>query len=461
MFEHMFGDVATTAMRPVDTAVDDLAAMDPAELDGHHAAHMLVELRRVQARLDAVAARLADRVDATRPWADHGYRSTATWLASSDNTSLDDARGRVRLARRLGTMPATAAALAAGDITAAHAQRLAGLNGPATAAAFAEAEAFLVGQARSMRWADFTNACTYWARAARDDQPDPDRADHEHRYISLTNGLRGTGLLSGELTAVAKAIVTSELDRLERQLFEADWAAAKAVYGDTTTASHLARTPRQRRHDALVEMARRSATAPADGKRPRPLVSVLAGYDAFARICELADGTILGHATVARLLDEADIERIVFDGPSRVLDLGRARSFTGAARRAVEITDRHCQGPGCHVSAERCDIDHTWRWADGGPTRPDNGHARCGPHNRQREHPPPRSRRVLPERSPEERKARLELLRARIADRVRHDPAWGYPTTSGSGGVDDVVTASPRVGPSRSQRLPAMSTNTA
>jgi hypothetical protein len=451
----------TGELKQLDAAVDDLAALDVAGGDAHHTADMLVDLRRVRARLAAVEARLVDRIDTARPWADHGYRTTATWLASADNTSLDDARGRVRLGRRLRTMPATAAALAAGDISATHAQRLAGLIGPATAAAFAEAEVFLVGQARSMRWADFTKACTYWARAARNDRPDPDTADHEHRHVSLTNGLRGTGLLSGELTAVAKASVASELDRLERQLFEADWAAAKAVHGEATTASHLPRTPRQRRHDALVEMARRSATAPADGKRPRPLVSVLAGYDAFSRICELADGTVLGYGTVARLLGEADIERIVFDGPGRVLDLGRTRSFTGAARRAVEIADRHCQGPGCHVPAERCDIDHTWRWADGGPTRPDNGHARCGPHNRQREHPPPRSRRVLPQRSPEQRKAHLELLRARIADRVRHDPAWGYSTTSGAGGGDDVVKASPRIGPSRSQRLPAMSTNTA
>jgi hypothetical protein len=222
--------------------------------------------------------------------------------------------------------------------------------------------------------------------------------------------------------------VRDALARIERELFEADWAAAKAVHGDTTTTADLARTHRQRRHDALVEMATRSASAPADGKRPRPLISVLVGYDAFARICELADGTLLGHATVARLLDHAAIERIVFDGPSRVLDLGRARSFTGAARRAVEVTDRHCQGPGCHIPAQRCDIDHTWRWVDGGPTRPDNGHARCGPHNRQREHPPPPIRRAPPQRTPHQRAAHLQLLRARIADRLRHDPGWGYAT---------------------------------
>jgi Domain of unknown function (DUF222) len=428
MIEHMFGAVITAEVQPLDAAVDGLAALDEADIDGHHAAEMLVELRRVTARLAAVEARLVDRVDSGRPWADVGYRNTGNWLAASDNTSLYDARTSVRLARRLRTMPATDAALAAGDITAAHAHRLAALAEPATAAAFAGAEEYLVGQARTMRWADFTKACAYWVRAVRDQDPDPDRSDREHRHVSLHDGLRGTGLLSGELTPVAKATVREALERIERELFEADWAAARAEHGDATTSAHLARTPRQRRHDALVEMAKRSAARPADGKRPRPLISVLVGYDAFAQICELADGTLLGHATVAGLLDEAAVERIVFDGPSRVIDLGRARSFTGAARRAVEVADRHCQGPGCHVPAERCDIDHTWRWTDGGPTRPDNGQARCGPHNRAREHPPPRTRRALPPLTAEQRAAHLELLRARIADRARHDPTWGYAT---------------------------------
>jgi hypothetical protein len=73
----VFGAVITAEMQPLDAAVDDLAALDPAGLDGHQAADMLVELRRVQARLAAVEGRLVDRVDRARPWADQGYRTTA------------------------------------------------------------------------------------------------------------------------------------------------------------------------------------------------------------------------------------------------------------------------------------------------------------------------------------------------------------------------------------------------
>lgn len=425
----MFGVVAAPGLKPLDGAVDALASLDPADLDGEDAAELLVELRRVTAKLAAVEARLVAAVDRDRPWAEAGYRSTANWLAASDNTSMADAHATVRLARRLRSMPATAAALVAGDITRAHAERLATLAGPDTAEEFARSEEMLVGQARSMRWADFTKACTYWLRHARPDGPDPDAADHAHRHVTIHEGLRGTGLLEGELTPVAKATVGAELARIEAELFAADWAAAQAVHGDATTTAHLARTPRQRRHDALVEMATRSATAPADGKRPRPLVSVLVGAEAFAKVCELADGTVISPGTVASLADEMVVERIVMDGPSRVLDIGRARSFVGAARRAVEIVDRRCTlGPACDVPAERCEIDHVWRYADGGPTRPDNGRAACPFHHRLRERPPPRRDRTRPPRSwpgtREERIARVELLRRRIADRVRHDPAW-------------------------------------
>jgi hypothetical protein len=383
IIEHVFGAVMTGEVIPLDETVDGLAACAIEGLDGARAADVLVELRRVRAKLAAVEVRLVERVDGERPWADDGYLGTAAWLAASDHTSLDEARGDVRLARRLRSMPATAAALAAGDITVAHARRLATLGAPDTAAAFAAAEEFLVGQARSMRWADLTKAAGYWLRHARqDNDPDPDKTDRDHRKVSLHDGLRGTGLLSGELTPTAKAEVRAELDRLERQLFEADWAAAKAVHGEAVTVAHLARTPAQRRHDALIEMARRSATAPAHGKRPRPLLTVLVGEDAFRHVLELADGTLISPATAADLLDQAVIETMLFEGPSRVLDLGHQRSFVGAARRAVEIVHRTCTGAGCHVRSEACEIDHILPSGVGGPTVLDNGRPQCRPHHR-------------------------------------------------------------------------------
>ena len=78
----------------------------------------------------------------------------------------------------------------------------------------------------------------------------------------------------------------------------------------------------------------------------------------------------------------------MFDGPSRVVDLGQARRFVGAARRAVEIRDRHCTHPGYDEPAQRCQGDHIQPWSTGGPTTPDNGQLRCGYQNHWRWHHP-------------------------------------------------------------------------
>jgi hypothetical protein len=226
--------------------------------------------------------------------------------------------------------------------------------------------------------------------------------------------------------------VGTELERREQEPFAADWAEARARLGDAATVADVARTPAQRRHDALVEMAVRSATAPEDGKRPRPLVSVPVGYDRFADVCELVDGTVVSPVTAGSLLDAGVIERIVLDGPSRVLDLGRGRSFTGATRRAVEVRDRHRTARGCDAPAGRCEVDHIWRYADGGPTTPDNGRLLCDPHNQARERPPPVPSHRARRRSPDQIDTWLEMRRAQIRDQVIHDPRRRLTARSGS-----------------------------
>jgi hypothetical protein len=184
-------------------------------------------------------------------------------------------------------------------------------------------------------------------------------------------------------------------------------------------------------------MARRAVTAPADGKRPQPLVSVLVGYETFrGRVCELADRIVITPGTVASLMDEALIERVVFDGPSRVLDLGRARRFTGAVRRALDVLDRGCTHAGCNMPAERCQGDHIQPWSRGGETDPENGQLRCAYHNRWRwEHGDGDPHAATLQRPPpdadlERRKAWLEAWRARLRDRMLAEPPPQQPAAS-------------------------------
>jgi hypothetical protein len=194
------------------------------------------------------------------------------------------------------------------------------------------------------------------------------------------------------LDPISGAIVADELKRLENERFEADWKEAKDRLGFEPTIFDLQRTPNQRRADALVEMATRSRTAPVDGKRPAPLFSALVDFPTLSgRVCELAQGIVITPGSLVPWLDSALIERAVFEPPDRVQVSAKARLFTGATRRGIELRDRECTHPYCDRPAADCQADHIQPFTDGGPTTQANGRLLCGFHNRLRhERPPPR-----------------------------------------------------------------------
>jgi hypothetical protein len=137
-------------------------------------------------------------------------------------------------------------------------------------------------------------------------------------------------------------------------------------------------------------MARRAGAVPEGARRPEPLFTVLVGYETFAgRMCQLANGTVVTPGSLVPWLDEAWVERVVFDAASRVVDVGQARrAFTGATRRAVQLRDQQCFHPLCTIPAEECEVDHVEPWAAGGQTVMANGRAACAHHNRARHRRP-------------------------------------------------------------------------
>jgi hypothetical protein len=155
-------------------------------------------------------------------------------------------------------------------------------------------------------------------------------AQFRARRLHLSHSLDGTWYIDGCLDAVSGAIVADALHTIERDLFDAD--RADTGRGDDGHPRDLALTPAQRRADALVEMARRAGAVPGDARLPDPLFTVLVDYPTLAgRVCELADGTVVTPGTLVRWLDSAWVERVVFDGPDRVKNVGvRRRLFTGA-----------------------------------------------------------------------------------------------------------------------------------
>jgi hypothetical protein len=199
------------------------------------------------------------------------------------------------------------AAWLAGEIGEAQVRLLAGARTPATAECFARDESMLVEQARTLGYGAFARCVAYWGQLA-----DPEGTDRSAaarfaaRRLHLSETFDGSWALDGLLDPINGAILAKALGAIEQEFFQADWAEARERSGEDVRASHLARTPAQRRADALVEMAKRSMALPAGSRLPEPLFSVLVGYETFAgRVCELANRRVVAPADLARWLDEA------------------------------------------------------------------------------------------------------------------------------------------------------------
>lgn len=371
----------------VAVAIDELLGQDPEALDDEALQVAVVALERLSSRFAAARARFTSVWDSRTVWAGDGSRAAGVRLARDARCSPVTGRAEVRRARALRSMPLVRAAFEAGEISTDHVDVLIKANHDPITTQFAHGEAMLVEQAQTLDFDLFERFVKHWRNAADDDSAE-DRAQRafQDRYLRAAKTYDDVVDLQGRLDPIGGAIFTGELERIEHELFEADWNDAKGIHGDDTRPEHLARTSAQRRADAIVVMAKRSAAMPADAKQARILISVLVGYETFkGRVCELMDGTVLTPGQVTAVLAESDIERIVFDTISRVIDVGaRQRFFTGGLRRAIEVRDRHCTGPSCTVPAERCEVDHIIEHCDGGLTTQANGRLRCGPHNRQR-----------------------------------------------------------------------------
>ncbi|MBW8825700.1 MAG: DUF222 domain-containing protein [Acidobacteria bacterium] len=347
----------------------------------------MLALTRQLSQLEAVTARALARWDANRSWADDGGRSGAAWLAAKTHLPKPTCRRRIRLGRTMRDLPAVAAAWLAGDVDGAHVGALGANRNDTTAAPMTRDEDDLVRMARNLSYQQFCRALAYWRHRADPDGTERDAARmHEQRRLDCAQSWRGAWFGSFTLGPIAGAVVDEALRRIEDELFEADWAEAKHLLGRDPAITELSRTAAQRRADALVEMAIRAHATPPGGRRPKPLLSVVVGLETLkGRICELANGTPIAPGSLIPWLDDAEIERIVFDGESRVIDVGvRQRLFTGATRRAVEIRDRECFHDLCDVPVHRCQIDHVVPYGKAGQTTQHNGRVACGFHNRLR-----------------------------------------------------------------------------
>jgi hypothetical protein len=360
-------------MSRVLSMLDDLLSADPRDLVDGQLADALVEFEQAARKIDAARARVLAEFDARAAYAADGCPSAAAWLRVKTGASNGQAAADVRLARGLRELPATAAALADGQINAAHAGGIVGLRKEVPLEYVLATEAEFVTVAQHLDAGQLHRYLDNIRHAYQPDQVvDRENEQRTRRELSIASTLDGMVYLRGVAHPEAGAIVHAALSAL----------AGKTGTGDL-------RSKGQRRWDALETLCRAfldSGQLPATGGAKSHVVLVadlptLLGAPG-ARMADLGyAGQISGEAA-RRIACDAAVSRIITDGPSCILDAGRTtRTVTPAINRALRVRDGGCVMPGCGAHPDRCQAHHLIHWARGGETTLDLMGLLCAYHH--------------------------------------------------------------------------------
>jgi hypothetical protein len=310
-------------------------------------------------------------------------------------------------------MPATAAALAAGQVSVDHASVIARSMVELPGGLSTEQE--WVAEETLASWARAHDPVTV-GRLARhlvhaldtDTLEEREQRTYHRREVRFSEAADGSTRLSGRLDGESAAMVHAALDPLA--------APCPGPDGERDP-----RTAGQRTADALVELARRACTTGGlpVGHGVRPHLSVIITLESlrtrpaddaddrygatghtgrfgsaaggFGSGCggastapgELGWGGPISAEAVRRIGCDAGISRVITDPASIPLDVGReSRTVTAGQWAALVVRDRGCAFPGCTRPAEWCIAHHIVHWADGGRTDLDNLVLLCGYHHR-------------------------------------------------------------------------------
>ncbi|MCB1260807.1 MAG: DUF222 domain-containing protein [Acidimicrobiales bacterium] len=358
----------------------DLGAFADAALSEH-----VADLQALAADAFAASVGSLGSWDARALWADEGFRSAKTWVASKGRTSSPDAGRQLRLARFLASFDHTAAAVQDGSVPVESAQVMARAAVGARQALFARDEALLVDQAQRLTVDEFAVVVRRWTVLADDALADAEADAAFER--------RGTRIADvGDMTHL-----DASFDRSDGAIAHAALEAAMGLPGAGDV-----RTIWQRRTDALVDIFRAyldgadlptptgggpATTAPRASVSVRVDLDVLTGssddpfdpswWDDVFRV-----GPV-GRSTLRRFLCDSWLSRVVTSGRDLPLGLGASsRFFTDGQRQALIARDGStCVAPGCTVPADRCHAHHVDPFEHGGATDVCNGVHLCSFHH--------------------------------------------------------------------------------
>jgi hypothetical protein len=414
-------DASRDGLLLIRAGLDALREQTPPQLPATVLGRQLAELETLMARLRAEQARRVAAFDSAGGPAADGFPTAASWLRANTLASPGEARDLATVAGALrDRLPASARALSEGGIsfTAATAitRALRDVRDPHV---LHEADTTLAALAPTLHPAQVPHAARRLLEHLDPQLAQRDTAQRwKDRTLTLAPMLDGALSVSGQLDETSAAVVLSALTPMM-----------------TPRGPEDTRTAGQRRADALVELVGKAAqigaagTITSTGLPPTLLVRVdierlaqldspgsTRGSDDGHRDCgpDHGSGTYgrdaspgacgsdpSGPATRARaplaeadwggpVLDDtlqrigcnAQLVRLVTAGPSRVLDLGRARRLASPAQNLARLArDNGCLFPGCDRPPEWTEAHHLRPWSEGGPTDLDGLLSLCAYHH--------------------------------------------------------------------------------
>ena len=357
----MSGQVSST-LEALSTAIDELDL----PVDGA----VLTEGFALADRLNAKLLAAVGDHDAGEVWRNDGATSMTAWLRHHTGRSGRDAAHCTRTARRLHVLPVTAAAYRHGVLSDGQVQAIVANLSDRTVGLFGQHEDTVIPELAGLSVQDTAVAMQDWAQRAQAVMGDPPEPPLPVRSLHLSRILDGRRELTGSFDPEGGAVIATAL-RL---------AQTPDAIGEP------ARSPAQRRADALVDVCRRFLDHQHGrrGGRHRPHLNVITTLDDLERRGggRLVDGTPLDAATLSRLACDTGVHRVVTDGRSAILDYGTTtRTVPAPLFNALVIRDGHCRFAGCDRPPDWTEAHHVRRIARGGATALDNLVLVCSRHH--------------------------------------------------------------------------------
>ncbi|GIU91058.1 MAG: HNH endonuclease [Acidimicrobiia bacterium] len=336
--------------------------------------------QRLVAQAESLLVHAAGVMERSGEWRREGHASAAALVRARCRMSGGAAATTVKLARVCARMPKLALAFARGDVSRRHVEVVGAAATPERIDALASVDEVVTGAACRVAPLELRGLVQHVTDAIDGDGgAGGAEALHARRRLHVSRTLDGMVAVDGLFDPEAGERLLAALDaRME----------LTRVPGDPRPAP-------QRRADALVELCEtggaHQATGP--GRRATPQMTVVVDLAVLEGRGHLdvvrrarADAAHVGRlpaATLRRLACDAGIARVVVDGASRPLDVGRTTRTVGPALwRALVVRDGGCVHPGCDRPPGWCEAHHVVPWYDGGPTSLDNLELRCRHHHR-------------------------------------------------------------------------------